>query len=259
MRWVAPYTTTVALPSVLRALAGRERTAGANAQLGYALAFVAGAANAGGFLAVHQYTSHMTGIVSAMADNLVIGGVNVAAAGIGAVLDLLGAATSAILINWARRHRLRSEYALPLVLEALLLLLFGLVGANLATHIWLFVSMTVMLLCFIMGLQNAIVTKISQATIRTTHVTGMITDIGIELGKLVYVNWDKSNAAQPIVRADRHKLRAQSTLLAMFFAGGIIGAFGFSRAGYIATVPLSILLLSFAIWPLVDDLAALRR
>jgi uncharacterized membrane protein YoaK (UPF0700 family) len=41
------------------------------------------------------------------------------------------------------------------------------------------------MLCFIMGLQNATVTKISGARIRTTHVTGMITDVGIELGKLV--------------------------------------------------------------------------
>jgi len=38
------------------------------------------------------------------------------------------------------------------------------------------------LLCFIMGLQNAVITKISHAEIRTTHVTGLVTDVGIELG-----------------------------------------------------------------------------
>ena len=36
-----------------------------------------------------------------------------------------------------------------------------------------------------MGLQNAIMTKISKAEIRTTHMTGVVTDIGIELGRLL--------------------------------------------------------------------------
>src|SRR5919109_1493583 len=56
-----------------RQLTGRERTKEANGRLGVVLAFVAGAINAGGFLAVQQYTSHMTGLVSSMADALVLG------------------------------------------------------------------------------------------------------------------------------------------------------------------------------------------
>jgi len=56
-----------------RRLTGRQRTARADRQLGFGLAFCAGAINAGGFLAVKQYTSHMTGIVSAIADNVALG------------------------------------------------------------------------------------------------------------------------------------------------------------------------------------------
>ena len=243
----------------LRILTGRERTLRANIQLGYSLAFVAGAINAGGFLAVHQYTSHMTGIVSAMADNWVTGSTAVALSGVGAIVSFAGgAACSAILINWARRRKLQSEFALPLLVEALLLLCFGVVGANLATHIWLFVSMTVMLLCFIMGLQNAIVTKISNSVIRTTHVTGMVTDIGIELGKLIYVNWDRHGEKLPTVRANREKLRVQSTLLILFFVGGLAGAFGFSRMGYAATIPLAAYLFALALLPILQDVVPKR-
>ena len=54
-------------------LTAPERTAQSNLHLGVTLAFVAGALNAGGFLAIGQYTSHMTGIVSAAADHLVLG------------------------------------------------------------------------------------------------------------------------------------------------------------------------------------------
>ncbi|MFX4396989.1 YoaK family protein, partial [Acinetobacter baumannii] len=66
-----------------------------------------------------------------------------------------------------------------------------------------FAVVAVPLLCFIMGLQNAIITKVSQARIRTTHVTGITTDIGIELGKLAYWN-PGGGEGPPAVRADRH-------------------------------------------------------
>ncbi|MBL8509497.1 MAG: DUF1275 domain-containing protein, partial [Chitinimonas sp.] len=119
----------------LRKLTSRDRTDAANRQLGLSLALVAGAANAGGFLAVGQYTSHMSGIVSAMADDIVLSRWTLVGAGLGALLAFLsGAATSAILINWGRRRQAHSEFALPLVLEAVLLLGFGLVGAAMSRH-----------------------------------------------------------------------------------------------------------------------------
>lgn len=68
----------------MRRLAGPERTAAANRQLGLALAFVAGAVNAGGFLAIGQYTSHVTGIVSSMANNLALGRDGLVLAALGA-------------------------------------------------------------------------------------------------------------------------------------------------------------------------------
>ena len=120
---------------MLRRLTGRERTARANRQLGAILAFVAGAVNAGGFLAVQRYTSHMTGIISSVADELVVGLPLAAAAGLVSLAAFIaGAMVTAILVNWARRRAMQGEYALPLMLEALLLLAFGLAGANL--HRW---------------------------------------------------------------------------------------------------------------------------
>jgi uncharacterized membrane protein YoaK (UPF0700 family) len=42
------------------------------------------------------------------------------------------------------------------------------------------------LLLFAMGLQNSLVTSISNATVRTTHLTGLFTDLGIELSQLFF-------------------------------------------------------------------------
>lgn len=234
----------------LRALTSPHRTDIGNRRLGRSLAFVAGAVNAGGFFAVGQYTSHMSGIVSALADDTALGRTPLVLAGLASLAAFfLGAATSAILINWGRRRGAHSRYALPLLLEAALLLTFGLAGARLAAqgHI----EATVALLCFVMGLQNAIVTKVSRAEIRTTHVTGLVTDIGIELGKLFY--WNSGATGADKVVADHARLRLLGSLLAMFLAGGLAGAFGFQHLGFIATVPLALALLSMAVVPLIDD------
>ena len=68
----------------LRFLSGNERNRESNRHLGLTLAFIAGAVNAGGYLAVSQYTSHMTGILSSMSDNFVLGRMDLVAAGLAA-------------------------------------------------------------------------------------------------------------------------------------------------------------------------------
>ncbi len=245
----------------LRHLTSQHRTLGTNQLLGALLAFNAGAVNAGGFLVVGLYTSHMTGFTSMVADQLVLGNMTLVLGALGTLFAfVLGAAVTALLVNWARQHRLRSEYALPLMLEALLLLLFGLMGATLGHQTPFAVPVTVLVLAFTMGLQNALVTKISAAQIRTTHMTGIITDLGIELGKMAY--WNRPNPlesttaeqAPRAVHANRFKLRLYSILLFSFICGGVVGALGFKYVGFIWVLPLATLLLLVSLPPLVTDL-----
>lgn len=236
----------------MRRLAGPERTVAANRQLGLALAFVAGAVNAVGFLAVGQYTSHVTGLVSSMANNLVLGRDGLALAALAAAgAFMLGAASTALMVNFGRRRRLYSEYALPLLVEALLLG-FGVWGASLPAGSTEAIAPAVALLCYVMGLQNALVTKLSRAEIRTTHMTGIVTDIGIELGKLLYWNADPGQAP---VKANWRRLRVLAALLACFVAGGVAGTLGFNLVGCLVTLPLAALLCILAIVPAADDLA----
>jgi uncharacterized membrane protein YoaK (UPF0700 family) len=198
----------------------------------------------------------MTGIVSSVADNLVLGNVVLVLSGLGALLSfLLGAASTAILINWARHRKMHSEYALSLALEALLLLVFGFLGANLNSFVVVFFPATVVVLCYIMGLQNAVVTKISHAEIRTTHVTGLVTDIGIELGKLFYWNKTHQKNTEHFVVADREKLTIHAIFLSMFFVGGVMGALGFKAFGFIAILPLAAALMFMALLPILDDIS----
>ncbi len=236
---------------------GALRSAGLNRQLAWAMAFVAGAVNAGGFLAVGHYTSHMTGTTSTLADQVALGDFETAAAALAMMLSFMGGAfVCTLLISLGQRRRMRSRYALTLLLEAGLLLLFGLMGARLETEVELTLPSTVMLLCFIMGLHNAVTSIISGAEVRTTHVTGTVTDIGIEFGRLAYMNRHARAGRERIV-ANRKKLVLLLLLLAAFIAGGIAGALAFKHVGYKATIPLAIFLCFLAARPVLMELRLL--
>ncbi len=108
---------------LLRSAVAHRRSAATDLVLGTMLAFVAGAINAGGFLAVGQYTSHMTGVVSSIADNLALGALGLVTGGFVVLVSFTtGSACSAVLINWGRRNARARQYAYPIALEAVLLL-----------------------------------------------------------------------------------------------------------------------------------------
>ena len=243
----------------LRFLTHRHRAPSTNKALGLLLAFNAGAINAGGFLVLHMYTSHMSGFASQLADGMVLAKAELLLNAAGAILAFItGAAVCAILVNWGRRHRLHSVYALPLLLEALLMLPFGLMGAVTLTWQTPFaVPLTVLLLSFIMGLQNAVGSKTSGGSIRTTHMTGNITDLGMELGKLLY--WNRSGRPDlPSVRHDPGRIRLVGGLVGMFILGGVAGALGFKYVGFVCVVPLAALLLALSVPPFIRDIPRSR-
>lgn len=223
-------------------LAAHRRADASNGGLATVLAGIAGCANAGGFLALGHYTSHMTGYLSQLADNVAVGNVSLVIDSVAAIsLFVVGAAVSAILINWARQHRPSAQYALPIGLQGLLF--FGFAGVGWASADTVAINRVALgLLCFIMGLQNATITKISGARIRTTHATGMITDVGIELGKAVYA---KASPAA-LINADVAKLMILLRLLGVFFVGGVIGALGYGTFGFLFSIPLGVFLLLIA-------------
>ena len=118
--------------------------------------------------------------------------------------------------------------------------------------------LTVLLLAYLMGLQNAVVTKMSSAQIRTTHMTGVVTDLGIEMGKMLY--WNRSGTApERYVKANRDRLRLFSGLAAMFLVGGLVGAAGFKYVGFIFVLPLALVLLTLSLPPLWADRKKLRQ
>jgi uncharacterized membrane protein YoaK (UPF0700 family) len=189
----------------------------------------------------------MSGIISGIGDDFALSNIYAVLGGTFLLCSfIIGSATTAIIVNWGQRKHIHSQFALPLLVEAFLLLCFGILGASLNSYIPLTVPAIALMLCFVMGLQNAIITKVSRAEIRTTHMTGVVTDMGIELGKLFY--WNKSEKANKTghVRANIEKLKAHALILTMFLVGGIVGALSFKRVGYGSVIPLSLVLVTIA-------------
>lgn len=227
----------------LRRLTGSERSPHANRQLAALLAFTAGAVDVAGFLDLRQFTSHMSGSMATIAAELETRGLRVVwPPALVLAAFVFGAACCAVVVNWSRRRGRESLYATPLFAEALLLC-----AAALLHHPWAVLAV----LSFSMGLQNATISKISHAEIRTTHITGMVTDVGIEIGRALY--WNRSSGAGP-VHADRERLGLLLALTGLFFCGGVSGALAFPHIGMRLLMPLAALLFVFTFLPIVSDM-----
>ncbi|EME36639.1 MULTISPECIES: YoaK family protein [Kocuria] len=230
-------------------LSGPRRTPLFDRHLAYLLVVIAGALNSVGFVAVGLYTSHMTGMTASAADHFMTGDWRlVLAAALAVSSFIVGAIMCTVVFTWGRRRRLSSRYANVLALEGVLMLVTGLLAGRFEgpeTELVLVAP-----LCFTMGLQNALITKIRDFPVRTTHVTGMVTDIAVELGRILY----RSRDAAP-VRGDREKLRVLTVLVGLFFLGGIVGTLGYWGMGFGALVFGAALILTASLPPIARDFA----
>lgn len=212
---------------------GSERTENIDLFLAGMLSSIAGALNAVGFLVAGSFTANMTGNLSAFADEVAGGAITKALPFAGLVVAFIcGAGIIAFAIQAGERRQLRLVYALAIVVEAMILLALGAILIRDSAQ----QTLLVIALSFVMGLQNAVTTMISKARVRTTHVSGMATDMGIELAALMGADAAKSEVLP--------KLKLHSLTLACFAAGGIAGAMLFGLVGnWLFVIAAAILLI----------------
>ncbi|WP_298496147.1 YoaK family protein [uncultured Maritimibacter sp.] len=218
---------------------GPDRTESIDLMLAGALSSIAGALNAAGFLLASKFTANMTGNISAFADQLVVGETWLALIFLAlAVVFILGAGVAAATIQIGLARKLRGIFAWAILVEAALLL--GLSIALTLAPQRAAEALIVFSLSFVMGFQNAVTTLISQARVRTTHISGMATDIGIGLAALASGPEGRRDAAP--------RLKLYSLTLVCFALGGIAGAvlFGLLGQGFFALAAGVLILIG---WP----------
>jgi uncharacterized membrane protein YoaK (UPF0700 family) len=205
------------------------------ARLAVTLAWVGGYTNVVALLTCGAYVSHMTGNTTTFG-RAVVGGDWHAAMFQGFLLltFFCGAAISGFCTELGRRRRWESIFVLPIVLEIAALALFGtlltVLGEPAQTWHWLYPMAG--LVAAAMGLQNATITHISSGIVRTTHVTGVITDLGHEGAQFLCWLRDRRVNIPPapdgILRSVYHhpparRLALLASILLMFAVGAGLG------------------------------------
>jgi len=214
---------------------GKSRTFKHNLRIATILSFVAGIVNVSGFLAINQLTTNVTGHFALFINDFAHFKFWIGTIYLLYILSfLLGSFSANFLVEKYKENSKINAYVIPTSIESLILIAiavmsnfnFGITDNTIAC-----------LLLFAMGLQNSYVTKISNAVVRTTHLTGLFTDLGIELSQLFF----------PKSYPDRSKIKITIQLrifiICGFFLGGLVGGFFFSEIG----IKLNTLLIAAAV------------
>ena len=199
----------------------------------FLLAFLAGSVNSGGWIACGRFVTHVTGFAT-------LAGVE-AAAGLWQealgmltvpVYFLLGVMVSAYLVD---RRSGRNPHYWRVMAAVMALLAIAALGGHWGwfgefedplelRRDYFFLA----LLCAASGLQNAALTSASGATIRTTHLTGITTDLGIGIVRVAALEKDHPERRAEIIA---NSLRVAT--IAAFMVGSCVGAILFFKIGYL--------------------------
>ncbi|MCD9575472.1 YoaK family protein [Flavobacterium soyae] len=218
---------------------GEKRTLKHDLGIASLLSFVAGVVNVASFIAVQRLTTNVTGHFAFFVDevfkfNMWQGFIYF----LYIFFFFLGSFTSSVLVEIMSKRNNRQIYSVPVIIESIILFTVAIFGQQLISES---PNILAFLLLFAMGLQNSLVTKISNATVRTTHLTGLFTDLGIELSQLFF--YKLKDQKQKLYSSIKLRL----TIISFFFLGGIFGGIFYSIVKlYVLGIVGTILLIGLA-------------
>lgn len=204
---------------------GKNRTDLHNTGIASLLSFIAGIVNVVGFLAVARLTTNVTGHFAYFVEEIFKWQLwNGFIYFLYILFFFLGSFFSNLIVEFASRKKDANVYSIPVLIETGILLSVGIFGHELVSNYPEALAYT---LLFAMGMQNSLVTSISNATVRTTHLTGLFTDLGIELSQLFF--YEHPHQKRKLLVSIKLRL----TIIGSFFIGGIVGGIGYSNIGLI--------------------------
>ena len=194
---------------------GKNRTPKHNLQIASLLSFVAGLVNVVGFFYVGKLTTNVTGHFAFFVDEVFKRNFSDAFhLALFVFFFFFGAFAANFMVETYYRIRENQIFVFPIILEALILAFVAFTGNYFIQENPDIIAYS---LLFAMGMQNSLVTSISKSIVRTTHLTGLLTDMGIEISQLFFY---KS-------KTHKHSLltsiKLRITIIVMFFAGGLCG------------------------------------
>lgn len=156
------------------------------------LAFQAGLLNIGGWMACQHFVSHVTGYATLFGFEAGHGRFRHAFGYLAVpAFFLIGSMISGILVDLRLKLRKKPKYHIVFGVLFFLILTVVVLGFN--NYFGSFGGegtnrhdfMLIALLCLICGIQNGTITLVSRSVVRTTHLTGVTTDLGIGLVRVL--------------------------------------------------------------------------
>ncbi len=196
---------------------GKSRDLKHNLGIASLLSFVAGIVNVVGFLAVQKLTTNVTGHFAFMVEEAIKVHLNQSLFYFLYIFFFfLGAFFSNFIIEVTNKFNDKNIYTIPVIVEFIILTFISLLDLEFISSSPNLIACS---LLFAMGLQNSLVTIISNSVVRTTHLTGLFTDLGIELSQLFFFK-DAKHHNKLIA-----SIKLRMSIISTFFFGGIIAGF----------------------------------
>jgi uncharacterized membrane protein YoaK (UPF0700 family) len=213
---------------------GTKRTYSHNVKLASLLGITAGFVNAAGFLGFAVLTTNVTGHAALFAERIAMQDWKTArVVALWMFLFLAGAFVSSLIVSFIGRNQ-RFSYVIPMLIEMAILFGVAIFGYR-YDHSLVSKEIFAGNLLFAMGLQNSLVSIVSGSVVRTTHLTGTFTDLGIELAQVL----QKQNGDHAALKT-RIKLRL--AIIFFFMCGALAGAYLFRYFSFHAfLIPMAIL------------------
>lgn len=218
------------------------RSLGDNIRLGTLTAFSAGMVNVVSFIILFSFTSNITGTYAILASEITKGNLfQIGVVLMWIFLFFFGAFTSnMIVIHFNRRNRY-AAHAAPVILETLAIFFVGVYGDFFYRETLRETEILTSVLIFAMGLQNGLTASISNFAVKTTHLTGTTTDLGIIAA--MFTKKEFRNNAEL-----RGRAKLSAALVFAYFLGGLCGGFFAIRIGFKAFYLVSMFLLAVALY-----------
>jgi uncharacterized membrane protein YoaK (UPF0700 family) len=192
--------------------------------------------NVAGFLSVQKLTTNVTGHFAYFVDEIFkLQFFTAFIYFLYIFFFFLGSFVSNFVVEFISKRSENYVYVIPAIAESLILISIALFGTFLLKNVPNVITFS---LLFAMGLQNSLVTVISNATVRTTHLTGLFTDLGIEISQLFF--YKEKDQKQKL----NASIKLRLTIIGSFFLGGVLGGVFYTVINmYVLAIAGSILLL----------------
>lgn len=234
----------------------KERTHQEDRRLALWLATSAGLLNAIALGAFGFFPSHMTGNTSQLSSEVSSTDLNdIIFFGSIILAFVTGAILARIIVIWGIIHNIRLVFCQILFVEGLLLT--GISVYEMYFHALTSNRTIIIFLCGLMGIHNSTSTQLSSGRVRSTHITGTLTDAGISLASVVVAmlrrDYSKDTAAQ------KSQLKTHLTTLFSFITGGIAGLLLFRGIGFNAMLALGVILALVSVCSMITIAVRVRK